>query len=91
MIVEVLGEGRFRVDDELRGFNAAHARLLVATEDEDAARFTETLSELLAMVRENGVAVPADVRREPDVVLPAAGADLVEIRARLLDGAAPAD
>lgn len=85
MIVRILGEGQYRLDD------AHHAQLAPldvelgdAVEKDDNARFQATLSGALALVR-TGTLVPADTLEQSDLILPHEGASLDEVRKLLTE------
>jgi hypothetical protein len=86
MIIRVLGEGQYTLDDsELDRLNALDAALLAAVDAGDGGRFAAALAALLAAVRERGTAVPDEVLTASDLVLPAPDADLSEVAALLGD------
>jgi hypothetical protein len=85
MIVRILGEGQYRLDD------AHHAQLAPldaelgdAVEKDDNVRFQATLSGALALVR-TGTPVPADTLEQSDLILPHEGASLEEVRKLLTE------
>ena len=85
MIVRILGEGQFDVEDaRLDELNRLDDQLVEAIDAGDEARFAASLDELLTAVRMNGARVPDDHLGGSELVLPAAGATLEEVR-RLLD------
>ena len=86
MIVRVLGEGQYALDE-------AHAELLNgldsglerAVESGDEAAFRSALADLLAQVRTNGERLPDDSLEPSDAVLPDEGSSLEEVRTMLAD------
>lgn len=84
MIVRILGEGQFLVDDalldELNVLDEA-VEAAVAARDEEALR--TALAALLAAVRGDGVEVEPDLLLESDLILPFADADVAQIAAWL--------
>ncbi len=84
MIVRILGEGQFRVDDELLDvLNEIDAEFEAAVEQGDAETTARTLAALLDAVRTQGVEVEPDLLLESDLILPYADADLSQLRAWL--------
>ena len=86
MIVRILGEGQFRVDDSATAeLNRHDADLEAAVERGDEAAFAEALRGLLAQVRAEGTAVPADILEPSELILPAEGSSMEEVRKLLAD------
>lgn len=88
MIVRVMGEGQFRVDDThadlLNGLDTGLER---AVQGGDEAGFRAALAELLAQVRTLGEPLPPDSLEPSDALLPAEDVTLDELRALLADSA----
>ena len=86
MIVRVLGEGQYAVDeahaDLLNGLDSGLER---AVESGDDAGFRSSLAELLAQVRTVGQRLPDDSLEPSDAVLPDESSSLEEVRAMLSD------
>ena len=87
MIVRVLGEGQFRVDDDTA------AQLTVLDKDMDAAvhaddepAFRLALGAAVQLVRAAGQAVGADEFVTADYILPFSDATVAEVRKLLADG-----
>ena len=86
MIVRILGEGQYTLDD-------AHADLLNKLDDGlersvetgDEAAFQLAMDDLLAQVRSLGARLPDDSLEPSDAVLPAEGSTLEDVRALLAD------
>ena len=86
MIVRVLGEGQYALDE-------AHAELLNgldsglerAVESGDEAAFRSALADLLAQVRTNGERLPDDSLEPSDAVLPDEGSSLEAVRTMRAD------
>ena len=86
MIVRVLGEGQYVVDE-------AHAELLNgldsglerAVESGDEGAFRSALAELLSQVRTVGERLPDDSLEPSDAALPDESSSLEEVRAMLAD------
>ncbi|MCY7373218.1 MAG: hypothetical protein LH461_05905 [Spirochaetaceae bacterium] len=86
MIVRILGEGQFTVDDAhadlLNGLDSGLER---SVESGDEAAFQSALTDLLAQVRSIGVRLPDDSLEPSDAVLPAAGSSVEDVRLLLAD------
>jgi hypothetical protein len=87
VIVRVLGEGQFRVDDDTA------AQLTVLDKDMDAAvhaddepAFRLALGAAVQLVRAAGQAVGADEFVTADYILPFSDATVAEVRKLLADG-----
>lgn len=92
MIVRILGEGQFRVDDQTA------ARLTVLDKDLDAAvsaadeaAFGTALGVGIMLVRSAGTPVADDEFVTADYILPFADATVAEVRQLLADGTIPGD
>ena len=87
MIIRILGEGQFRVNesavDELNKLDAA---LEHAVEQNDGAAFAPALHALLEKARAVGTTLPADAIEPSDLILPRDGATIDEVRDLLADG-----
>ena len=87
MIVRILGEGQFRLDD------GSSAKLTVLDKDVDAAVhagdqavFKMALGAAVKLVRETGLPVPDDEFVTADYILPFSDATIDEVRKLLTDG-----
>ncbi|CAM3291465.1 hypothetical protein NODU109028_09720 [Nocardioides dubius] len=86
MIVRILGEGQFDVDDaHVARLNELDDALEKAIEADSETEFALALAALLEQVRTVGVAHDADAIDVSDAVLPYAEATLVEVRELLAD------
>ena len=86
MIVRILGEGQFRVDDSAAAeLNELDTDLESAVEHADEDRFTAALAGLLAQVRANGAPLPADILEPSDLILPHQDSSMAEVRKLLTD------
>ncbi|HEX4089513.1 MAG TPA: hypothetical protein VHZ33_12410 [Trebonia sp.] len=92
MIVRILGEGQFRLDDD------SAAKLTVLDKDLDAAVhagdeavFKMALGASVALVREAGAPVPDDEFVTADYILPFSDATIAEVRKLMTDGTIHAD
>ncbi|MGZ4497618.1 MAG: PspA-associated protein PspAA [Nocardioides sp.] len=81
MIVRILGEGQYDLpDDALDGLNELDAAVESAVEAGDQAAFADALAALLGAVRSTGAAHDVDSLDASDLILPAADANLAEVR-----------
>ena len=84
MIVRIMGEGQYVVDDAhadlLNGLDSGLER---AVESGDEAAFRSALADLLAQVRAVGERLPDDALEPSDAVLPDESSTLDEVRALL--------
>lgn len=84
MIIRILGEGQYSVDDVDR-LNELDTRLQDVVDSGDEVAFASSLRDLLDAVRELGKPVPDDALVASELVLPSADASLEEVRALLGD------
>lgn len=81
MIVRLMGEGQFRVDDALAAdLNAIDSRIDGALESDSEESLHETLSVMAALVRERGTPVADDELVPSDAILPPPEISLQELR-----------
>ncbi len=86
MIVRILGEGQFKVDDAATTeLNRLDADLETAVNHNDQAAFTAALTGLLAQVRAQGSPLPTDSLGESDLILPHQDSSMDEVRKLLTD------
>ena len=86
MIVRILGEGQFRVDDAAAAeLNRLDTELEAAVEHSDEDKFAVALASLLAQVRANGAPLPADILEPSDLILPHEDSSMDEVRKLLTD------
>ena len=86
MIVRILGEGQFRVDDAATAqLNDLDANLETAVNRKDEAAFTAALTRLLAQVRAQGSPLPPDTLESSDLILPGEDSSMDEVRKMLTD------
>ena len=86
MIVRILGEGQFRVDDgAVSGLNRLDADLETAVDRNDEAAFADALTRLLAQVRAQGSPLPPDILESSDLILPHQDSSMDEVRKMLTD------
>jgi hypothetical protein len=86
MIVRILGEDQFSVDDSAAAeLNQLDTDLEAAVDRGDEAAFRAALSRLLAHVRANGASLPADTLEASDLILPHEDSSMDEVRKMLTD------
>ena len=84
MIVRILGEGQFRVDDVAAAdLNRLDTELEAAVNHNDEAAFGAALDGLLAHVRAQGTPLPPDTLEPSDLILPAEDTSMDEVRKML--------
>jgi hypothetical protein len=81
VIVRVMGEGQFEVDDTHADLlNSLDSGLERAVESGDESAFRSALADLLAQVRAVGERLPDDSLEPSDALLPAEDSTLDEVR-----------
>ena len=86
MIVRILGEGQFRVDDTVADeLNHIDTELETAVEHNDEAAFKVALTGLLAQVHAQGSPLPPDILEPSDLILPHEDSSMDEVRKLLTD------
>jgi hypothetical protein len=86
MIVRIMGEGQWELDDaHLATLNALDSAVERAVEAGDVTAFTDGFAQLLDGVRAQGSRVADDRLVDSDLILPPADASLEEVRALLTD------
>ena len=86
MIVRILGEGQFNIDEAATAeLNKLDTQLEAAVERDDEAAFTAALHGLLDQVRAQGSPLPADTLEESDLILPPQDASMDEVRSMLTE------
>jgi hypothetical protein len=86
VIVRILGEGQFRVDDSAAAeLNQMDADLEAAVERGDEAAFRNALTRLLAQVRTQGSPLPPDILDSSELILPHEDSSMEEVRKLLTD------
>jgi len=91
MIVRILGEGQFEVDESATDeLNALDATLEKAVNAGDEIAFRPALAALLGRVRSLGSPLAADTIKPSDLILPNSDADVASVRDLLTnDGLIP--
>jgi len=86
VIVRILGEGQFRVDDAAAAeLNQLDTDLETAVDQGDEAAFTDALTRLLASVRANSSPLPTDILEPSDLILPSEDSSMDDVRKMLTD------
>ncbi|QIK76916.1 PspA-associated protein PspAA [Nocardioides piscis] len=86
MIVRILGEGQYDLDDHaLDALNGLDTQIELAIEHGDEEMFRTALDGLLASVRSSGTHHELDSLDESDLILPPGDATLDEVRQMLGD------
>jgi hypothetical protein len=86
MIVRILGEGQWEIDDEhLTTLNSLDDAVEAAVEAGDEVTFFNTLAALLDGVRKGGSVLADDTLQDSDLILPPSDATLDEVRQLLAD------
>jgi hypothetical protein len=81
MIVRLMGEGQYRIDDELRGeLNDLDDRAQAAVDAEDEAALDDMLDEMWQLVRERGERLPDEELTSSDLIIPPSDLTLEETR-----------
>ncbi|MFI6283543.1 hypothetical protein ACIBCM_02100 [Streptomyces sp. NPDC051018] len=87
MIVRIMGEGQVKLaDSHFAELNKLDDELLAEMEQGDGPGFRRTLTALLERVRELGEPLPDDALEPSELILPAPGATLEDVREMLGDG-----
>jgi hypothetical protein len=86
VIVRILGEGQFRVDDAAATeLNHLDSSLETAVEHNDEPAFKAALTGLLAQVRAQGSPLPSDTLEASDLILPHQDSSMDEVCRLLTD------
>lgn len=86
MIVRLMGEGQWRVDDGIQGrLNALDEEALAALGRNDEGELDAKLEQMWELVKREGEPLPADDLSPSDVVIPPADLTLDETR-QLFEG-----
>jgi hypothetical protein len=92
VIVRILGEGQFRVDDDAAAkLTSLDKDLDAAVRDGNEAAFGAALHAAVALVRAVGGPLGADEIATADYILPFSDATVDEVRKLLADGTIPGD
>jgi len=86
VIVRILGEGQFRVDDSAAAeLNRLDTELEAAVNRGDEAAFSAALAGLLTTVRVQGSPLPPDILEPSELILPHQDSSMNEVRKMLTD------
>jgi len=92
VIVRILGEGQFRVDDEAAAkLTALDKNLDAAVSAADESAFSAALGVAVKLVKTAGAPVADDEFVTADYILPFSDATVGEVRKLLADGTIPGD
>jgi hypothetical protein len=81
MIVRLMGEGQYRIDDALRAqLNELDGRAQTAIDSDDEAALDAMLDEMWQLVRERGERLPDDDLSSSDLIIPPSDLTLEETR-----------
>jgi hypothetical protein len=81
VIVRLMGEGQYRVDEALlERLNALDDEATAALESSDEAELDKRLEEMFALVRSSGEPLPDEDLSPSDVIIPPADLTLEETR-----------
>jgi hypothetical protein len=87
VIVRILGEGQFEVDDAAAAQLAAlDTELDAAVEAGDDTAFKAALTRSVEVVRAGGSPVPNDSLHPAEIILPSSDADVAEVLKLLAEG-----
>ena len=86
MIVRILGEGQFKVDDSAAAkLSQLDNELESAVERGDEAAFRQALTSLLDEVRAEGAPLPPDILEASELILPHPDSSMDQVRKLLSD------
>jgi hypothetical protein len=92
VIVRILGEGQFRVDDDTAAkLTALDRELDAAVDAHEEAAFHTAMSGALGLVRQFGTPLDAQEIVTADYILPFSDATVEEVHKLLADGTIPGD
>jgi PspA-Associated protein len=92
VIVRILGEGQFRVDDDAAAkLTALDKDLDAAVRDDSEATFRAALQAAVTLVRTAGAPLAAAEIATAEYILPFSDATVDEVRKLLADGTIPGD
>jgi hypothetical protein len=86
MIVRLMGEGQYRIDEELRSrLNELDTRAAEKIDQEDEPALDQILDEMAQLVRDEGERLPDDDLSASDLIIPPSDLTLEETRALFSD------
>ena len=81
MIARLMGEGQYRIDDELRAqLNELDERAQAAIDADDEPALDEILDQMWQLVRERGERLPDEELEPSDLIIPPSDLTLEETR-----------
>jgi hypothetical protein len=81
MIARLMGEGQFRIDDDVRGqLDELDGRAVSALEANDEPSLDQVLDEMWQLVRDRGERLPDDGLASSDLIIPPSDLTLDETR-----------
>jgi hypothetical protein len=82
VIVRIMGEGQYRLDDEVRDrVNQLDNAVVAAVEDDDEDAFHVAFEEMLDVIRKEGTHLGDDEIETSDVIVPPADTSMAEATA----------
>jgi hypothetical protein len=86
VIVRLMGEGQYRIDDGLRAqLNELDDRAVAALESDDEPALDQILDEMWALVRDRGEQLPDEELAASDLIIPPSDLTLEETRELFTD------
>jgi hypothetical protein len=86
VIVRLMGEGQYRIDEGLRAqLNELDDRAVAALESDDEPALDQILDEMWALVRERGEQLPDEELAPSDLIIPPSDLTLDETRKLFTD------
>jgi hypothetical protein len=86
MIVRLMGEGQYRIDDQLQSrLNELDAKAVETIDREDEPALDQILDEMAQLVRDEGERLPDDELAPSDLIIPPSDLTLEETRALFSD------
>jgi hypothetical protein len=86
MIVRLMGEGQYRINDELRSrLNELDAKAVETIDREDEPALDQILDEMAQLVRDEGERLPDEELAASDLIIPPSDLTLEETRALFTD------
>ena len=81
MIVRLMGEGQYRIDDELRGrLNELDTKAVEKIDQKDEPALDQILDEMAQLVRDEGERLPDDEIAVSDLIIPPSDLTLEETK-----------
>lgn len=81
MIVRIMGEGQYRLSDDVRErVNALDNAIVAAVDGDDEDAFHAAFEEMLDLIRSDGAPIADDEVESSDVIVPPADTSMAEAR-----------